>query len=375
MPVIAPFIPVNTPLLDGNEADYLAECIRTGWISSEGPFIKRFEQAMAAAAGRRHGIAVTNGSVALDIAVHALALEPGSEVIIPTFTIISCAAAVVRAGLVPVGVDCDAATWNMTVEGVEAAITPRTRAIMLAHIYGLPVDLEPIMVLARKHDLKVIEDAAEMHGQTYRGAPCGSFGDVSTFSFYPNKHVTTGEGGMILTDDDALAERLQGYRNLCFQPQQRFVHEELGWNARMTNLQAALGVAQIERLPRTVALKRRIGRLYDEHLAGVDRIRRPVARTNYADNIYWVYGVVLDDSVPFDAKEAMRRLGEKGIGTRPFFWCMHEQPVLRRMGLMRDESHPDAESIARRGFYLPSGLALTDDEIARSAQALKEILA
>lgn len=369
------FIPVNTPLLDGNEAAYLAECIRTGWISSEGPFIKRFEQAMAQAAGRRHGVAVTNGSVALDIAVHALGLEAGAEVIIPTFTIISCASAVVRAGLVPVGVDCDPATWNMTVEGVEAAITPRTRAIMLVHIYGLPVDLEPILALARKHGLKVIEDAAEMHGQSYRGAPCGSFGDISTFSFYPNKHVTTGEGGMILTDDDGLADRLRGLRNLCFQPQQRFVHEELGWNARMTNLQAALGVAQVERLPRTVELKRRIGRLYDEQLAGVDRIRRPVERTNYADNIYWVYGIVLNDDVPFDAREAMTRLAAKGIGTRPFFWCMHEQPVLRRMGFMLDESHPNAECVARRGFYLPSGLALTEDEIARSATALKEILA
>lgn len=369
------FIPVNTPLLDGNEAAYLAECVRTGWISSEGPFIKRFEQGMAETAGRRHGVAVTNGSVALDIAVHALGLEPGSEVIIPTFTIISCAAAVVRAGLVPVGVDCDPSIWNMTIEGVEAALTPRTRAIMLVHIYGLPVDLAPILDLARKHDLKVIEDAAEMHGQTYRGAPCGSFGDVSTFSFYPNKHVTTGEGGMILTDDDALAERLASLRNLCFLPQQRFIHEELGWNARMTNLQAALGVAQIERLPRTVEIKHRIGRLYDEHLEGVAGIRRPVPRTNYADNIYWVYGLVLDDNVPFDAKEAMQRLAKKGIGTRPFFWSMHEQPVLRRMGYMLDEVHPHAERIARRGFYLPSGLALTEAEIARSAQALKEILA
>lgn len=370
-----PFVPVNTPLLDGNEAEYLDECIRTGWISSEGPFIKRFEQAMAKAAGRQHGVSVTNGSVGLDIAVHALALEPGDEVIIPTFTIISCASAIVRAGLVPVGVDCDAATWNMTIQGVEAAITPRTRAIMLVHIYGLPVDLDPILALARKHDLKVIEDAAEMHGQTYRGAPCGSFGDVSTFSFYPNKHVTTGEGGMILTDDDALADRLASLRNLCFQPQQRFIHEELGWNARMTNLQAALGVAQVERLPRTVEIKRRIGRLYESHLENVEGIRRPVPRTNYADNIYWVYGVVLNDDVPFDAKEAMRRLAERGIGTRPFFWCMHEQPVLRRMGFMLNERHPIAERIARRGFYLPSGLALTEDEIARSAQALKEILA
>lgn len=371
----ADFIPVNTPLLNGNEADYLAECVRTGWISSEGPFVKRFESAMAQIAGRNHGVAVTNGSVALDIAVHALKLEPGDEVILPTFTIISCAAAIVRAGLVPVVVDCDPATWNMTLEGVEAALTPRTRALMLVHIYGLPVDLEPIMALARKHDLRVIEDAAEMHGQTYRGRPCGSFGDLSTFSFYPNKHITTGEGGMILTDDERMAERLRSLRNLCFQPQQRFVHEELGWNARMTNLQAALGVAQTERLAEMIEIKRRTGRLYDELLEDIEVIQLPVARTNYADNIYWVYGIVLKDEVGFDAREAMRRLAEKGIGTRPFFWCMHEQPVLRKAGLYANDSHPNAERIARRGFYLPSGLALTEDQIARSARALKEILA
>ena len=369
------FVPVNTPLLNGNEAEYLAECVRTGWISSEGPFIKRFEGAMAQIAGRRFGVAVTNGSVALDIAVHALNLKPGDEIIIPTFTIISCAAAVVRAGLVPVVVDCDPATWNMTAEGVEAAITPRTRAIMLVHIYGLPVDLDPIMSIARQHGLRVIEDAAEMHGQTYRGLPCGSFGDLSTFSFYPNKHITTGEGGMIVADDEQLTDRLQSLRNLCFQPERRFVHEEWGWNARMTNLQAALGVAQTERLGEMIGIKRRIGKLYDELLEGVHVIRRPVARTNYADNIYWVYGVVLNDEVPFDAKEAMRRLADKGIGTRPFFWCMHEQPVLNKMGLLLNDSHPNAEYIARRGFYLPSGLALTEDQIARSAQALKEILA
>jgi perosamine synthetase len=369
------FIPVNTPLLDGNEADYLADCIRTGWISSEGLYIKRFEAAMAKISGRAYGVAVTNGSVALDIAVHALNLEPGSEVIIPTFTIISCAAAVVRAGLVPVAVDCDPATWNMTVDGVEAAVTPRTRAIMLVHIYGLPVDLEPIMAIARDHDLRVIEDAAEMHGQTYHGEPCGSFGDLSTFSFYPNKHITTGEGGMILTDNERMAERLQSLRNLCFQPQQRFVHEELGWNARMTNLQAALGVAQTERLEEMVSIKRRTGKLYDELLANVTAIQRPVARTNYADNIYWVYGIVLNDEVRFDAKEAMHRLAAKGIGTRPFFWCMHEQPVLRKAGLFASDTHPNAERIARRGFYLPSGLSLSQSQIERSARALKEVLA
>jgi perosamine synthetase len=232
-------IPVNEPLLDGNEKKYLSECIDTGWISSEGPFIRQFEEQFAQRVGRKYGIAVSNGSVAIDAAVAALEISRGDEVILPTFTIISCAAAIVRAGAVPVVVDCDPHTWNMDVSQIEAKITPRTKAIMVVHIYGLPTDMEPVLALADKHGLKIIEDAAEMHGQTYRGLPCGSFGDISTFSFYPNKHITTGEGGMLVTDDQKLAERCRSLRNLCFQPQKRFVHEELGWNFRMTNLQAA----------------------------------------------------------------------------------------------------------------------------------------
>jgi perosamine synthetase len=368
------FVPVNEPLLGEEEAEYLAECLRTGWISSEGPFVERFEKAMAEACGRRHGVAVCNGSVALDLAVHALGLGPGDEVIIPTFTIISCAAAVVRAGATPVPVDCDPATWNMTAEGVAAAIGPRTRAIMVAHIYGLPVDMDPILALAERHGLAVIEDAAEMHGQTYRGRPCGSFGALSTLSFYPNKHVTTGEGGMVLTDDAQMAERLRGYRNLCFQPGRRFVHEELGWNARITNLQAALGLAQVGRLPQTVDRKRALGRRYDQLLEGLQAIRKPVPRTGYADNIYWVYGVVLGDELDIDAEGAMAELGRRGVGTRPFFWCMHEQPVFRKRGWFEGLSLPSAERIARRGFYLPSGLALTEAQQQRAAEALTEVL-
>ncbi|MDH3235092.1 MAG: aminotransferase class I/II-fold pyridoxal phosphate-dependent enzyme, partial [Alphaproteobacteria bacterium] len=209
------FVPVNEPLLDGNEKAYLQECIETGWISSEGPFVGRFEEAFAARVGRKFGVAVSNGSAALDAALAALELAAGDEVIMPAFTIISCAAAIVRAGATPVLVDCDPVTWNMTAEEVEARITPRTRAIMVVHIYGLPVDMDPILALAREHGLRIVEDAAEMHGQTYKGRPCGSFGDLSTFSFYPNKHVTTGEGGMIVTDDEKLAECCRGLRNLC----------------------------------------------------------------------------------------------------------------------------------------------------------------
>ena len=368
------FIPVNEPLLDGHESRYLQECVETGWISSEGPFVARLEQGMAELAGRAHGIAVANGSAALDIAVAALGLGPGDEVILPTFTIISCAAAVVRAGATPVLVDCDPVTWNMTADRIAERITPRTRAIMVVHLYGLPVDMGPVLELAQQHGLQIIEDAAEMIGQTCDTQPCGSFGDISTFSFYPNKHVTTGEGGMVLTDDESLAERSQSLRNLCFQTGRRFVHEQLGWNYRLSNLQAAVGVAQLEQLDAHLSRKRRIGALYNELLADLGGVQLPLASTPYADNIYWVYGLVLEDNIEFDAAEVMHRLGQAGIGTRPFFWPMHEQPVFRRLGLFTDNRFPVSERLARRGFYLPSGLALTDTQIERVAETVKEVL-
>jgi perosamine synthetase len=368
-------IPVNQPLLDGNEAKYLAECVETGWISSEGPFVARLERGMAEACGQRHGIAVANGSAAIDVAVAALGIGPGDEVVMPTFTIISCAAAVVRAGATPVVVDSDPVTWNLDPNRLEAAITPRTRSIMPVHIYGLPVDMDPVMEIAQRRGLELIEDSAEQIGQTYTTRAgetrrVGSFGDLATLSFYPNKHVTTGEGGMVLTSDDALATRCRALRNLCFGTQRRFVHEELGWNFRMSNLQAAVGVAQLERLPATLRKKRQVGAWYDELLADVEQLERLPPRTAYAENLYWVYGVVLKDDVRFDAEEAMRRLGALGIGTRPFFWPMHEQPALRRLGLFEGVACPVAERIARRGFYIPSGLALTREQVERVSDAV-----
>lgn len=367
-------IPVNEPLLDGNEQKYLAECITTGWISSEGPFVKRFEAQFAARVDRKYGIAVSNGSGALDIAIAALGIGRGDEVILPTFTIISCAAAIVRAGATPVVVDADPVTWNMDISQIETKITPRTKAIMVVHIYGLPVDMDEISRLAAKYGLLVIEDAAEMHGQTYRDRPCGSFGDLSTFSFYANKHITTGEGGMLVTDDPEIAERCRSLRNLCFEPQQRFVHQELGWNLRMSNLHAAVGVAQLERLDEFVARKRAMGRRYTELLADIPGIELPLAQTDYAENIYWVYGIVLKAEVPFDAKVVMQKLAAAQIGTRPFFWSMHEQPIFAKMGLFAGVSCPVAERLARRGFYLPSGIALTESQIDRVSSSLREIL-
>jgi perosamine synthetase len=368
------FIPVNEPVLAGNERQYVLECLDSGWISSEGPFVARFEQAVAARVGRGHGIAVSSGSAALDVAVAALGLGAGDEVIMPTFTIISCATAVIRAGAVPVLVDADPLTWNMDPEQVRSRITAQTRAIMVVHVYGLPVDMDPILALASRFGLAVIEDAAQMLGQTHRGRPCGGFGHISTFSFYANKHVTTGEGGMIVTDDAQLASRCRSLRNLCFVPGHRFRHEELGWNYRFTNLQAALGLAQLERLDEVTARKRHLGARYTELLEGVPGLQLPVRETPYARNIYWAYGIVLAAEVPLDAPAAIAALTGVGVGTRPFFWPMHQQPSLLRMDLFAGERHPVAERLAARGLYLPSGAGLTSEQVESVAAAVRDLV-
>ncbi|HAR62784.1 MAG TPA: aminotransferase DegT [Candidatus Margulisbacteria bacterium] len=367
------FIPVNDPLLDGNEKKYLNECIETGWISSEGPFVSQFEEKFAARIGRKYGVAVCNGSAAIDVAVAALEIGSGDEVILPTFTIISCVAAIVRAGATPVLVDSDPVTWNMDVTQIEAKITSRTKAIMVVHIYGLPVDLDPVLAIADKYNLKIIEDAAQMHGQTYKGKPCGSFGDISTFSFYPNKHITTGEGGMVLTDDARLAERCRSLRNLCFQSKKRFVHEELGWNYRMSNLQAALGLAQLERLEQFIEKKRRMGIRYTSMLGNIADLQLPVSCTDYADNIYWVFGVVINPDIDMNADQAIKKLAGKNIGARPFFFPMHEQPVFHKCKLFVDEKYPVAESLSKKGFYIPSGVALSDKQIEIVVNSMKGI--
>ncbi|MBI2320645.1 MAG: DegT/DnrJ/EryC1/StrS family aminotransferase, partial [Chloroflexi bacterium] len=361
-------IPVNEPLLGERELEYVTECVRTGWISSAGSFIDAFEERWAAYCGRRYGIAVSNGTVALQLAVTCLDLQPGDEVILPTFTIISCAQAVVFAGATPVLVDSDPATWCLDVAQVAAKITPRTRAIMPVHMYGHPADMDPALELAERHGLAVVEDAAEAHGAAYLsrrdGSPtwrrCGSFGTLSCFSFYANKLVTTGEGGMVLTDDAALAERARSLRNLCFQSGRRFYHEALGFNFRRTNLQAALGLAQMERMDAIVARKRWIGQEYARRLRDIPGLQLPVEMT-WARSVYWMYGLVLDEALGLSAADLARRLRECGVDTRPFFLGMHEQPVFHARGLFRGERYPVAERLARQGLYLPSGLALTEE--------------
>lgn len=368
------FIPVNEPLLRGNEKKYLLECIDTGWISSEGPFVTRLEKSFAERCGRKYGIAVCNGTAALETAVLALGIKQGDEVIMPSFTIISCALAVIRSGAKPVFVDCDPETWNIDTKLISEKISAKTKAIMPVHIYGLPCDMSEVMKIAGQKGLMIIEDAAEQIGQEYSGRPCGSFGEVSTFSFYPNKHITTGEGGMVVTDDEEIAERCRSIRNLCFKPEKRFMHDELGYNFRMTNLQAAVGVAQLEKLDEFIEKKRHIGRLYNEYLKGIDKITLQPASCSYAENIYWVYGIVLKKESGINATEAMKKLAGAGIGTRPFFYPMHKQPVFLKNGTVKEESLPVSEMISEMGFYLPSGLALSDEDVELSAKKLIEIL-
>jgi perosamine synthetase len=338
------------------------------------PHIDAFEAGWAAYCGRKHGIALANGTVALQLAVSLLDLQPGDEVIMPTFTIISCAVPVVLAGAVPVLVDSDRDTWTMDVAQVEAKITSKTRAIMPVHIYGHPVDMDPLLQLADRHGLHVIEDAAEAHGAEYRGRRIGGFGTASCFSFYANKLVTTGEGGMLLVDDAVLAERARRLRNLGFQPNlRRFLHTELGFNFRLTNLQAALGLAQVDRMDDIVARKRCIGQAYTDRLSEVEGLELQVQQA-WARSVYWMYGVVVSEETGLDATDFAARLRERGVETRPFFLGMHEQPALRERGLFVGESYPIAERLARQGLYLPSGLALEEATLDRVCEAVREAL-
>ena len=367
------FIPVNEPVIKEREKQLLLDCLNSGWVSSEGPFVNEFEEKFSNKVNRKYGIACSSGTAALDIAIRALEIGPGDEVIIPTFTIISCASAVFKSGAKIILLDCDKDSWLMLPDQLEKLITSKTKAIMIVHIYGLPVNIDPIIEIAKKNHIFIIEDSAEQIGGLYKGKPCGSFGDISTFSFYPNKNVTTGEGGMVVTNNINLAERAKSLRNLCFQPEKRFVHNEIGWNYRMTNLQAALGLAQLERLDESVEKKISIGKAYYERLKDIDLIQLPLEKLDYAQNIFWVYGIVLDKRLG-NAKYLMQKLADNSIGSRPFFYPIHKQPVFLNNGLFVNDFHPNAEYISEYGFYLPSGLSITVKEIDIVTDTLKRLI-
>lgn len=366
-------IPVNTPVIGDEEKANLIECVETGWISSEGPFVAEFENRFSDYIGRKHGVAVSNGSAALDVAVAALNMNPGDEIIVPTFTIISPLLSIVRSGLKPVLVDSNLENWNMQVGDIASKITSKTRAILVVHIYGLPTPMDEILELCNRNNLYLIEDAAEVHGQTYKGQKCGSFGDISTFSFYPNKIITSGEGGMCLTNSAELADRCRKLRNLAFEPNgRRFVHEEIGWNYRMTNLQAAVGLAQLDKIDQHLTRKKEIGFRYLDGLRNVPGLTLPLRSYNEEENIFWVFGVICKTE---EQKEALcKGLNDLGIGTRPFFWCMHEQPVFLKKGMFEGFRAPNAELMSRRGFYLPSGIGLVNSDIDFVCKAVSSLI-
>jgi perosamine synthetase len=360
-----PFIPISEPLLSGNEEAYVRDCVRSGWVSSLGKYIAEFEQHFAAFCGVRHGIAVSNGTTALHLALVALGIGAGDEVIVPTLTFIATANAVRYTGATPVFADSEARTWNLDPADVARRLTPRTRAIIPVHVYGHPADMDPLLELARVRGLHVIEDAAEAHGARYKGRRVGSLGKINAFSFYGNKIITTGEGGLLTTDDDALNEKVRFLRDHAMSPEKRYWHTEVGYNYRMTNLQAALGVAQMERIEEFIARKRRIAQLYNEGLRGLDFITLP-PEAGWATSVYWMYSILIAKDFPISRDEVMARLHRQNIDSRPFFYPIHVQPPYQA-----DLSLPVAEDLSRRGINLPSAVTLTEEDIQRIVGALR----
>lgn len=361
-------IPVCEPLFGIEEGLNLQRCLDTNWIAG-GKFVEQFEQEWAKYCERRYGIAVSNGTAALQVALAALELPYGSEVIIPSFTIMSCALAAVHNNLKPVFVDVEPDTWCLNPNLLRDAITSRTKAIMPVHMYGHPADMEAITKFAQEYGLYVIEDAAQAHGAEYQMGKnrfkAGSTGHLSCFSFYTNKIITTGEGGMILTDSVELAEKLRSLRNLCFgRGDNRFRHVGIGYNFRMTDLQAAIGVAQLRRVELTVDKKRRLAESYRELLQLSGVIQHPIERS-WAKNVYWMYGIVLEQV----AQPVMVKLRQMGVETRPFFRGLHRQPTLTST-----LSFPITDWLTDHGLYLPSGVAITYEQQQQVAAALKEAL-
>lgn len=321
----------------------------------------------------KYGIAVNSGTSALQLAVACLDLEPGDEIILPTFTMISSALAVVHNKGVPVLVDADPETWTMDVSQIASRITPRTRAIMAVHIYGHPCDMGAILKLARAHNLAVIEDAAEAHGAEYRGRKCGGLGDLSCFSFYANKLITTGEGGMVLTNRPRYAERVRSLRHLYFGRERHFLHAHLGYNLQLSNVQAAIGLGQLENIDTLIGRKRWMADAYARALRDVPGLILP-KEAAWAKSIYWMYAVLVHETTLWDAKRLAQKLRGMGVETRPFFLGMHEQPAFKAMGLFQDQSYPVADRLARQGLYLPSGATLSEDQIGQVTRALKALL-
>ena len=370
------FIPVNRPKVFQSDINNVVKALKENWISGEGPYIKKFEDDFAKFHKRKYAISVSNGTAALEVALKSLNLKKGSEVIIPAFSIISTALCVIKNNLKPILVDVELDTWNMGVDQILKKINKKTKAIIITHIYGFPVDMKKVLDEAKRKNIFIIEDAAEMIGQKYRNKLCGSFGDISTFSFYANKHITTGEGGMILTNDRRIFEKSKSLRNLCFgHGIDRFNHEDIGWNYRLSSLQAAMGISQLKKINYLVKRKREIGKLYFKLLKNNKYIQIQNISSKYAKNIYWVFGVLIKPNKKFNRDGIAKKLLKRNIQTRNFFYPMHKQKILRRLKIFnKNLKFPNSEFLSNNGLYLPSGLGITNKEISYTCKALNSIL-
>lgn len=362
-------IPVYQPDLSGNELVYVTDCITSSWISSLGEYIPRFEEAFAAFCGVRHAIAIDNGTAALHLALALYDIGPGDEVIVPTLTFVATANAVHYTGATPVFVDSESESWGIDPAAIETKISPKTRAIIPVHLFGHPANMGPIMALAQKYNLIVIEDAAEAHGAEYKGQRVGGIGQVGCFSFYGNKVLTTGEGGMLTTNDADVAKKARLLKDHGMSKEIRYWHPVVGYNYRMTNIQAALGLAQLERIDHILARKRRLAEIYHTNLADCPGIIRP-PEADWAKNIYWLYTILITNDLAVSRDDVARALKQRGIDSRPVFIPMHQLPPYQDTA----NAFPVAENLSQQGLSLPSYLTLSDNQLNFICNTLREII-
>lgn len=366
------FIPVNQPLLSKESKKNLRTAMNSGWLSSAGPFVHQFENSFAKFIGVKHAVAVSNGTAALHIALLALNIGPKDEVIVPAFTMAATWLAVLYVGAKPVFVDCDLDTCNIDPKLIEAAITPRTKAIIPVHIYGHPAPMDEVMKIAKKHHLAVIEDAAEAHGALYKGKKCGSIGNIGCFSFYANKIITSGEGGMVVTNNVHLAKEMDKLHDLYHSDTKRFIHEKIGFNYRLTNLQAAVGLGELSHIKEYLNKKAKMAKQYHNGLKDIPGLILPMTKPDVT-NVFWMYALrVVPEDFGTNRDNLKKELKLVGIDTRDFFYSPTDQPVLKRF-LGKNAKFPNTDLIAQQGLYLPSGLAITVAQINKVCNAIRKI--
>lgn len=364
-------IPIASPLLKGNELAYLTECIKTNWISSQGKYVRQFESLFSDFHEGRHSLAVSNGTVALHLALEALGIGEGDEVIVPNLTFAASINAIIYTGAIPVLAEVKENTFNIDVDEIEELISKKTKAIMLVHLYGQPCDMNAIMSIAKKYNLLILEDAAEALGSTYEDQPVGIFGDAATFSFFGNKTITTGEGGMILFKDKKVAEKASILRDHGMSKEKRYWHDFVGYNYRLTNMQAAIGVAQFERLDQFLKVKRLLAQKYNEVLANSPffKIQDELSNTQ---NSYWLYTFLIQDNAPFSREDLMKNLKDRGVETRPVFYPLNVMPPYKKYG--KDREFPVSSKVSKQGVSLPSSANLSLQEIDYICDVIREFV-